>query len=156
MLRISKLTDYGVLVLNQLTDVGAIKLSTEDLVAATSLSLPTVRKVMKTLVDGGLVSAQRGANGGYRLARAASQIRMLDVVQAFEGPIALTDCAGHEQSCEIVESCSLSAKWGGVNELLVQFLIRVTLQDLRSPERQEQLIQNTLADTPFISLVEVG
>ncbi|PIQ39347.1 MAG: SUF system Fe-S cluster assembly regulator, partial [Thalassolituus sp. CG17_big_fil_post_rev_8_21_14_2_50_53_8] len=70
MLKIGKLTDYGVVVLNELAQAGAVKLSTDDITGLTGLALPTVRKVMKALVDSGLVIAQRGARGGYRLARA--------------------------------------------------------------------------------------
>ena len=156
MLRISKLTDYGVVVLSQLADAGSVKLSTDDLVSQTGLALPTVRKVMKALADSGLVIAQRGAHGGYRLARAPAQIRMLDVVQAFEGPVALTECAAEEHQCEITASCSLASNWGGINQLLTQVLARVTLQDIRNPQRQEQLIRDTVPLTSFIELVNVG
>lgn len=156
MLKISKLTDYGVVVLSRLADAGAVKLSTEDLVAQTGLALPTIRKVMKALADSGLVMAQRGAHGGYRLARAPAQIRMLDVVQAFEGPVALTECASDDHQCDITASCSLSSNWGGINQLLTQVLARVTLQDIRDPQRQEQLIRATVPLTSFIELVNVG
>lgn len=156
MLRISKLTDYGVLVLNELADVGAVQLSSEELAAKTGLSMPTVRKVMKALVDSGLVLAQRGARGGYRLSRAAAQIRILDVVQAFEGPVALTECSSDEDLCDITASCSLSSSWGGVNQLLIKVLTRVTLQDIRNPERQEQLVQSMVPMTSFIELVSLN
>lgn len=156
MLKIGKLTDYGVLVLNQLAEAGSAKLSTEGIASITGLSLPTVRKVMKALVDAGLVMAQRGAYGGYRLARAPAQIRMLDIVQAFEGPVAVTECVSDDHACEITESCSLSSHWGGINQLLVSILARVTLQDIRHPERQEQLIKEVLPTTSFIQLVSLN
>ena len=156
MLRISKLTDYGVLVLNELADAGAVQLSSEEIAAKTGLSMPTVRKVMKALVDSGLVLAQRGARGGYRLSRAAAQIRILDVVQAFEGPVALTECSSDEDLCDITASCSLSSSWGGVNQLLIKVLTRVTLQDIRNPERQEQLVQSMVPMTSFIELVSLN
>lgn len=156
MLRISKMTDYGVVVLNKMVDAGAVRLSTEDLLQATQLPMPTIRKVMKTLSDAGLVIAQRGAKGGYRLARAASQIRVLDIVQAFEGPISLTECSSDDAQCEIIDSCSLSTSWNGINQLLVQMLSSVSLQDLRRPDRQQQLLESTLPISPLIDLVNVG
>lgn len=156
MLRIGKLTDYGVVVLNELAQAGAVKLSTDDIAGLTGLTLPTVRKVMKALVDSGLVIAQRGARGGYRLARAPDQIRMLDVVQAFEGKIALTECAAADHQCDITDSCSLSTSWGGINQLLTQVLARITLQDIRNPERQEQLLRDTVPLTSFIELVNLS
>lgn len=156
VLRISKMADYGILVLNKMVDAGAAKLSAEDLAQTTKLTVPTIRKVMKALSDGGLVFAQRGAKGGYRLARAAGQIRIIDVVQAFEGPISLTECTSEDGQCDIIDSCSLSHNWNGINQLLVQVLSCITLQDLRQPHRQEQLIQSTLQMNSYIELISVG
>lgn len=154
MLRMSKFTDYGVLVLNAMTEMGALKLSTEELANKTRLSVATVRKVMKTLVDNGFVIAQRGAGGGYRLARAASQIRLLDIVEAFEGPIVLADCTQPTSGCEI-EDCSLVNHWNGINKLLEQFLARLTLEDIFNPERQERKIDAVLADDLFIEVTNL-
>lgn len=151
MLRMSKFTDYGVLVLNAMAEVGALRLSTEDLANNTQLSVATVRKVMKTLVDHGFVLAQRGAGGGYRLARAASQIRILDIVEAFEGPIMIADCVDVDYECE-VPNCTLVNHWSGINKLLEQFLARVSLEDIREPERQERKIDAVIADDFFIQL----
>lgn len=151
MLRVSKFTDYGVVVLNAMADVGAIKMSTDELADATGLSVATVRKVMKTLVDFGFVIAQRGARGGYRLALSAPQIRMLDVVEAFEGPIAITDCASEEHDCNI-EKCPLGSRWGGINSWLIEFLARISLQDLRDPKRQQDKIEAVLSDSLFIDV----
>lgn len=151
MLRVSKFTDYGVLILNAMADVGAIKLSADELSQSTGLSIATVRKVMKTLVDNGFVTAQRGAKGGYRLALSAAQTRMLDIVEAFEGPIAITDCVSEGHDCEI-EQCTLSNQWGSINNWLVEFLACISLQDLRDPERQQQKIEAVLADPQFINI----
>ena len=156
MLKISKLTDYGVVVLNVLAEAGSVKLSGDDIASRTGLAMPTVRKVMKALADSGLVIAQRGARGGYRIARAPAQIRMLDIVQAFEGPVALTDCAADEDACDITHSCSLSSNWGGVNQLITQVLARVTLNDIRQPERQQQLVKEAVPLTSFIELVDLS
>ncbi|MAK90978.1 MAG: SUF system Fe-S cluster assembly regulator [Oceanospirillaceae bacterium] len=156
MLKIGKLTDYGVVVLNELAKAGGVKLSTEDIACQTGLTLPTVRKVMKALVDSGLVIAQRGAKGGYRIARAPGQIRILDIVQAFEGPVAVTECATDDASCDITDSCSLASNWGGINQLITQVLSRVTLADIREPERQLKLVKETLPMTSMIDLVNLS
>ena len=151
MLRVSKFTDYGVLVLNAMATTGALKRSTEELASVTGLSVATVRKVMKTLVDHGFVTAQRGAKGGYRLALSAAQISLLDIVEAFEGPIAVTDCVNEEHQCELTE-CPLGSRWDGINRWLTEFLARISLQDLRDPARQQQKIEAVLADPQFIEL----
>ncbi len=155
MLKISKLTDYGVVVLNELAQAGGVKLSTDDIACKTGLAMPTVRKVMKVLVDSGLVLAQRGARGGYRIARAPGQIRMLDVVQAFEGPVAVTECATDDTLCDITDSCSLASNWGGINQLITQVLSRVTLEDIRQPERQLRLVREAVPLTSLIELINL-
>jgi len=155
VLKIGKLTDYGIVILNELAHAGGKKLSTEDIVSQTRLALPTVRKVMKALADSGLVITQRGAKGGYRIARAPGQIRILDVVQAFEGPVAVTECATDDTACDITDSCSLASNWGGVNQMITQVLSRVTLADIREPERQLQLVKDALPMTTMIDLVNL-
>lgn len=155
MLKIGKLTDYGVVVLDHLAQIGSVQQSTEEIADATILPQPTVRKVMKALVDAGLVIAKRGAKGGYRLARAPEQIRILDVVQAFEGPIALTECSVDEHHCDIIENCSLSSSWGGINKLLMQVLARVSLEDVRKPEMQGRLYRELVDHSQRIDLINL-
>ncbi|MFY9180214.1 MAG: Rrf2 family transcriptional regulator [Venatoribacter sp.] len=144
MLRVSKLTDYGVLILHTLIDAGAVLLSADELAERSCLNLPTVRKVLKTMVDSGLIKAQRGAGGGYRLARAAAQIRVLDIVQAFEGPI-----VSAEQ--DETDAASLAS----INHLLAQVLARISLEDLRHSDRQDQWIKNAIETAPYIELVNI-
>lgn len=155
MLKIGKLTDYGLVVLNQLALEGAIKQSTDDISKATGLTVATVRKVMKAIVDAGLVIAQRGSKGGYRIARAPVQISVLDVVQAFEGPVSLTECSADENNCEITESCSLATNWTGINDLLLKVLGGITLDDIRNPDVQEKLHKDILDQFQKIQLVNL-
>jgi len=155
MLRIGKLTDYGLVVLNQLAVAGAVKQSTDDISQATGLTVATVRKVMKAIVDAGLVNAQRGSKGGYRIARAPAQISVLDVVQAFEGPISLTECSADDNHCEITESCSLASNWTGINDLLLRVLRDITLDDIRNPEVQNTLHHQIVDQLQRIQLVNI-
>jgi FeS assembly SUF system regulator len=155
MLRIGKLTDYGLVALNQLAVAGAVKQSTDDISKATGLSIATVRKVMKAIVDAGLVIAQRGSKGGYRIARAPAQISVLDVVQAFEGPISLTECSADDNNCEITESCSLATNWTGINDLLLRVLGDITLEDIRNPDVQENLHHQVLDQLHHIQLINL-
>jgi len=155
MLRIGKLTDYGLVVLNQLALAGARKLSTDDIAQLTDLTVPTLRKVMKALVDAGLVNAQRGAKGGYRIARAPQQISVLDVVQAFEGPVALTECSADDNHCEITDSCSLASNWTGINDLLLRVLGGITLEDIRNPDVQDRLHLDIVNQLQRIQLINL-
>lgn len=155
MLRIGKLTDYGLVVLNQLALAGSQKLSTDDISQATGLSIATVRKVMKAIVDAGIVIAQRGSKGGYRIARAPDQISVLDVVQAFEGPVSLTECSADDNHCEITDSCSLASNWTGINDLLLKVLDGITLDDLRNPDVQDKLHHDIVDHFQRIQLINL-
>src|SRR4051794_35825658 len=100
MLRLSKLTDYAVVVLVRLSTGDVIQTS-PGIAAAIGIPEPTVAKVLKALAGSGLVASQRGARGGYRLARPLSGIPIVDVIAAVEGPIALTACVdGGSGECD--------------------------------------------------------
>ena len=91
MLRLSKLTDYAVVVLARLSS-GTPTQTSPGIAASTGIPEPTVAKVLKTLVAAGLVTSQRGAHGGYRLTRPLPALPVADVIDAIDGPIALTAC----------------------------------------------------------------
>ena len=103
MLRLSKLTDYAVVVLVRLSKGEAVQTSPR-IAAAIGIPEPTVAKVLKALASGGLVASQRGARGGYRLMRSLSAIAVSDVIAAIDGPIALTACVdGATTGCDSQE-----------------------------------------------------
>jgi FeS assembly SUF system regulator len=130
VLRISKLTDYGTVVLARLaTDESAI-MSASDLAAATGLALPTVSKLLKSLARAELVQSTRGASGGYRLARPASAISAANVIDALEGPVSITECSSHDSHCEHEDLCAVGGTWQRINVAIRQALDEVTLQDL--------------------------
>ena len=142
MLRISRLTDYGLVILHQLAEADGRQMSAEQLMSVTGLNRATVRKVMKHLADANLVLTKRGALGGYRVVRPARYIRVLDVIRAFEGEVALTECSTAEQECEINATCSLANHWVGINQLLVVLLERISLADLQDPTLLQSLQQD--------------
>lgn len=141
-MKISKMTDYGILVLNHLADVGGAKQSTDDIAESISLSVPTVRKVLKILVDVGLITARRGAHGGYRLSRSPIQISLLTIVEAFEGKLYLTECSSLDDGCDITDSCSLSSHWGGINQIVSRLLASISLEDIRDPKALARFTQS--------------
>jgi len=130
MLRLSKLTDYAVVVLIRLSHGEAVQTS-PGIAAGIGLPEPTVAKVLKALASSGLVSSQRGARGGYRLARPLSAIPVTDVVAAIDGPIALTACVeGSGAGCEAECLCPVRGRWDLVNDAVRQALGRITLADM--------------------------
>jgi FeS assembly SUF system regulator len=130
MLRLSKLTDYAVVVLVRLAAAEGVQTS-PGIAAATGIREPTVAKVLKTLAAGGLVASQRGAHGGYRLLRPLSAIPIADVIAAIDGPIALAACVdGSATECESLALCPVRGRWDPVNDAIHQALTAITLADM--------------------------
>lgn len=133
MLRLSKLTDYGVVVLARLASAEERVVAVPELALTTGLAEPTVAKVLKTLGQAGLVDSVRGARGGYRMARPIEQIPLAEVIVAFEGPIALTACVdGASGSCESARLCPVHGRWDPVNRAVREALTGITVADLAS------------------------
>jgi FeS assembly SUF system regulator len=132
MLRLSKLTDYAVVVLVRLSGTNRVQTST-GIAAATGIPEPTVAKVLKTLSASNLVSSQRGAKGGYRLNRGLSAIPIADVIAAVDGPIALTACVeGSLSGCECQDVCAMRGRWDPVNDAIRRALSNITLADMQT------------------------
>ena len=130
MLRLSKLADYAVVVLVRLSHADGCQTS-PGIAGRTGLPEPTVAKVLKALAGAGLVLSQRGARGGYRLARGLEGIAVAEVVAAIDGPIALTACVeGGVGGCEAETSCPVRGRWDPVNQAVLAALSRITLADM--------------------------
>jgi len=135
MLKLSKLTDYGTLVMTVLAAAPETMRTAADLAARTRLGAPTVAKLLKLLAQGDLVESSRGAHGGYRLARAPEKITVADVVRVLEGPIGITECAVLSGGCGIESSCSARANWRLINSAIRHALEAVTLAQMAAPMR---------------------
>ncbi len=130
MFRLSKLTDYAVVVLVRLAEVDGVQTS-PGVAQATGVPEPTVAKVLKALAAAGLVASQRGARGGYRLMRPLTAIAVADVITAIDGPIAMTACVeGSGASCEASCSCPVRGRWDAVNDAVRDALSGITLADM--------------------------
>jgi len=131
MFRLNRLTDYAVVVMSQLALHEEETLSAQQLARDTAVPLPTVSKVLGLLVKGGLIVSQRGAAGGYSLAQAPERITMAAIIQAIEGPIALTACVdGSEDSCASESLCPIRGTWDRVNQAIQGALDSVTLAEM--------------------------
>ena len=118
MIRMSKLTDYAIVLLAHLarsTDT----VTAHELARRSKVPLPTVAKLCKELSRAGLVISHRGRHGGYALSRPAERISVAEVVEALEGPIALTDCATEgREHCDIEADCLARASWDPVSRAI--------------------------------------
>ena len=118
MIRMSRLTDYAILILAHLARSPGT-LTAHELAARSRVPLPTVSKLAKELSKAGLVVSHRGRNGGYGLARSADAISVAEIVEALEGPIALTECAKPGRiDCEIEDTCVARATWDPVSRAI--------------------------------------
>ena len=134
MLRITKLTDYAVLVLSDMVRAAGAARAARDIAESTRIPQPTVSKVLKLLARGALVASERGKNGGYRLAREAAAISVADIVDVVEGPIAVTECSADQRGCCDLEGrCPTETNWIRINEAIRQALRGVTLADMVRP-----------------------
>jgi FeS assembly SUF system regulator len=140
-LRLSSLSDQAVVLMQaasarSCTDCdGGSLTSAAELAAATGIHVPTAQKLVSLLTRAGLLNSARGSGGGIRLARPAATITLADVVEAVEGPIALTACVEKDgqHSCEREAACAVRPHWGPVNDAVRGALAHVTLASLSVP-----------------------
>jgi FeS assembly SUF system regulator len=134
MIRMTRLTDYGIVLLTLFArdDKHPMK-SARDLSAEAKLPLPTVSKLLKRLAHHRLLEAHRGVRGGFTLTRKPEAITMAEVIGALEGPIGVTDCCAPASDCGIEKSCIVKSNWMKINRVVLEALGRVTLAEMTRP-----------------------
>jgi FeS assembly SUF system regulator len=131
MLKLSKLTDYAVVLLAQFARREGGIATAPQLCEQTGLPQPTVAKILKILAKGGLLTAHRGASGGYALAKSAREISVADIVTVMDGPIHLTECAEETtHECQMSRGCAMQGRWNRVNQVIRSALQNVSLYEM--------------------------
>lgn len=135
MIRIGKLTDYGVVILTHIAGaVGDGPRKARDIATGVNLPLPTVSKVLKILGREGILVSHRGIKGGYTLSAPPERINVADVIAALEGPIAMTECTVFgEVECDHEDDCPVRANWQIINHAVAKALSGITLADMMLP-----------------------
>ena len=133
MLRLSKLTDYGIVLMTAMAAESERLFSAPELSMSTSLEQPTVSKVLKILAKSGLIQSFRGAHGGYMIDGQPQQISVADVITAMEGPIGITECSVHEGLCAQEAVCALRSNWRRISSAIETALADVTLEEMTRP-----------------------
>jgi len=133
MLRISKLADYGTVVMVYLARNVNNLSSARDIAEHTHLQLPTVSKLLKKLTASGLLLSVRGMSGGYRLQRQASAISILDIIYALDRQRGLTECSGEHSECALQSVCQVRGNWQIVSKAIDSALSDVSLETLAKP-----------------------
>jgi FeS assembly SUF system regulator len=130
MMRIGKLTDYATVLLATLANERSRLLNATTLAERTHIAAPTVAKLLKQLHRAGLVDSTRGTRGGYQLSRPADEISAAAILDALEGPIALTDCSAGSGNCCLEHSCQVSRTWQRLNAAIRKSLSEISLAQL--------------------------
>jgi FeS assembly SUF system regulator len=140
MLKLSKLTDYATVILSYMAKEQNALHAAQEISEATGITLPTVSKVLKILVRSKVLTSIRGAKGGYLLARSPEKITVATVINALEGPIALTECSASHRDCGHASGCDIQGNWGLINQKVFNALESVTLADMLLPVKQPKEI----------------
>jgi FeS assembly SUF system regulator len=135
MIKLNKMTDYAVVCLGTLARKPGHSMSANELSKETGLTLFTVQKLLKLLMTKSeLIIAQRGSRGGYILNKSSSDISVAEIIEALDGPIALTACVDSSDSiCDASNICFLGGKWNKVNEVIRKAFNDISLDDLLYP-----------------------
>lgn len=144
MLKLGKLADYGTMIATVMAAEPERLYSAHELADRTHVAAPTVSKLLKQFMKGGLVESLRGARGGYKLARPAADITVADVIAAIEGPIALTECSVHKGDCAVETTCGVRSNWRLINTAIHQALKSVSLADMAKPLRRPEQSRETV------------
>ncbi len=135
MLRLSRMTDYSVLVLSRMADQPEKLLTAAELAHMTALPAPTVAKALKILARGHIVVSERGSSGGYLLAHAPADITVGTIIAAVDGPVALVACAdGVEGQCAVENLCPMRGHWDPLNRAVFDALESVSLADMMASD----------------------
>ena len=142
MIRMTKQTDYGIVLLSRMAGLPERQFNATELATESRLPQPTVSKILKILARAGLLDSQRGVKGGYTLARDPESITVTEVIGALEGPIGITECIDDTPGeCSHEARCPVRGNWNRINEAIRQALEGISLAEMAQPQ-----------DPPLVSL----
>jgi FeS assembly SUF system regulator len=136
MLRITKLTDYAIIILGQMAKYPEGIYNATDLAQLTGVATPTVSKVLKALTRAEILLSTRGPKGGYQLATTPENLTVANIIHVMEGPIAITECSLEQLSCDQSLSCHARGNWSILNNAIQAALESVSLADMFHPMLQ--------------------
>ena len=146
MVRLSNLADYAVVLMIDAASHLAGRVSAAHVSDSTAIPSPTVAKLMGMLSRAGLLESRRGAGGGFVLARPAEDISVADIIEAVDGPIALTQCVDHRaEDCAMQSFCTMRAHWPVLNEAVRSALSSVSLADLLARSQTAPVVLRSVA-----------
>lgn len=134
MLRMTKQADYAIVLLTRMAGEPSRQLNASEIAGQTGLPQPIVSKILKLLARREILASHRGAKGGYRLARTAGEISVAEIIEAVEGPIAITECVDDTPGeCSQEPVCPVRSNWQHINHAVRGALEKITLQEMTHP-----------------------
>ncbi len=132
MIRLTNFADYAVVLMNELAKEHGRRASAQELASSTGIPAPTVSKVLNALGQGDLLLSHRGLKGGFSLSRPAADISVVDIIEAVDGPICLTECAAgdNDKDCSLLTNCDIRAHWPPINRAVRASLSAINLASL--------------------------
>ena len=144
MLRITKMTDYAVLILANLALHDNKLLTAKEIASETHISLPTTQKILKKLNRKNLVISKQGASGGYSLDPETKKLSVATLLEKLDGDLSITQCSSNDDQCEVEDFCNIGNAWQMINQRVQWALNDITLGDLIHPTRIEQFISTNI------------
>ena len=158
MLKLSKLTDYGIVLMGYMARQPDDSRAARELAEVSGLPLPTVSKVLKSLSRGGLLVSHRGKRGGYSLALAPEDISVAEMIRVLEGPVALTECSSAHipTLCEMEAKCPVRGNWQVINEVVFKALKGFSLAQMLEQQTSCEATSTStgLRKSPLLELVK--
>ncbi len=131
MIKLSKMTDYGVVIMSEMAKIEGRVMTAPDLSLYTGLKVPTAAKILRILAKSNLLGSIRGAHGGYRLDRHPKDISIAEIVRVMEGPVAVTSCVDESDvNCSVETCCPMRGGWDKINRAINAAMEEVTLADM--------------------------
>ena len=154
MLRMTKQADYAIVLLTRMAGMPEVQINASEIASQTGLPQPIVSKILKLLARRELLISHRGAKGGYRLARAAENISVAEIIEAVEGPIAITECVDETPGeCSQEPVCPVRSNWQRINYAVRSALEQITLEEMTHPVAPMLV---TLGSGPTAPSAELG
>ena len=158
MLKLAKLTDYGIVLMGYMAKGGGESRAARELATISGLPLPTVSKVLKSLSRGGLLVSHRGKKGGYTLAMDPKDISIAEMIRVMEGPVQLTECSSTLEPtlCEMEAHCPVRTNWQAINDVVFEALTSFSLAQMleKSSCTGHHTTQESNAGTNLLELVK--
>tara|TARA_B100001113_G_scaffold112594_1_gene91444 strand:+ start:932 stop:1384 length:453 start_codon:yes stop_codon:yes gene_type:complete len=143
-MKINKLTDYSIVIMTNMVIKNEKAMYTaKELSEITEIPLPTVTRILKMLSNKELLESQRGAQGGYSLTRSSNDISVAEVIEAMEGPIALTECASEACGCSFEPNCAVGKPWQKINKAVNSVLQNINIAEMSIRDESQSLLQLT-------------